>query len=101
LVIGVLVVFICSSFVSGGHNSAAAVLVADDKIKVVIVQPYQQTAEPPNTEQLYMAVGSVKGEEERGTRDWGTTAPDVPVVDDGGTRHQVSFTAASKEKLTK
>ncbi len=31
----------------GGHNSAAAVLVADDKIKVVIVQPYQQAADPP------------------------------------------------------
>ncbi len=75
---------------------------ADDKIKVVIVQPYQQSADPPNMEQLYMAVGSVKGDEDdRGTRDWGTTAPDARDEDEPGSRREMAFNAQSKEKLKK
>ena len=77
-------------------------LVADDKIKVVIVQPYQQTTEPPDTEQLYMAVGSVSGDEdERDTpaRSWGTTAPDVEDAGGDGQRREMSFNAADKKSL--
>ena len=71
-------------------------LVADDKIKVVIVQPYQQTAEPPHTEQLYMAVGSLK--EEDGTkREWGTTAPDVEDTSENGTKREMSFTSEGEK----
>lgn len=88
--------------ISGGHNSAAAIMVADDKIKVVIVQPYQQQMDPPESEQLYMAVGSVDGkdEEEKGVSGWGTTTPDV---DDAGvedaTKREFSFSSTDKMKL--
>jgi hypothetical protein len=76
------------------------VLVADDKIKVVIVQPYQQSAEP-HTEQLYMAVGSVNGEDGgKDKREWGTTAPDVEDSSDTGTKREMSFSSeGEKTKL--
>ena len=90
----------------------------------MIVQPYQQSIEPPGTEQLFMNVGSIKeglsnlcksvllflknaqtlDDDERGTRDWGTTAPDVKDDSDGTTKRAMaigSSSAGKKEQLKK
>ena len=98
----VLTVF-SSSHYCGGHNSAAAIMVADDKIKVVIVQPYQQQLDPPESEQLYMAVGSVDGkddDDEKDVSDWGTTTPDVVSgTEDVTAKREFSFNSTDKLKL--
>ena len=75
-------------------------LVADDKIKVVIVQPYQQSAEPPAREELFMNIGSVSGEEDEDrARRWGTTAPDEAVDTESGVKREMSFDAANKSVI--
>ncbi len=82
------------------------------------MQPYQQSIEPPGTEQLFMNVGSVKegcvndffffflnltfsDEDDRGTRAWGTTAPDVKDDSEGTKRGMSTLNSGKKEQFKK